>query len=123
MASGNPIGSAESGVVIECELTVTCPEAVEYAMVEDPIPSNCRVVERGAPDEGEEWDGDWSDMAIRDDRVTFFSRVLPKGVSKFTYLMRAESPGVSGARPTLVQNMYDPASSAWTVPSRLEVRR
>jgi len=121
VASGQPVQQATSGTVIECEVTVNNPTTEDFVMVEDPIPSNCRVIDPGSSAD-QPWDWWWSDMSVRDDRVTFFARSLPKGVSKFTYLMRVESPGVSEGLPTLVQNMYDPTSARWSPPSRMEVR-
>ncbi|HEY0865929.1 MAG TPA: alpha-2-macroglobulin family protein [Fimbriimonas sp.] len=122
LPGGSPVESVESGTIIQCELTVNAASPLAFAMIEDPIPSNCRVVEREGLGEGEAWSWWWSNLAIRDDRVAFFADQLPKGESKFTYHLQAESPGVAAALPTLVQNMYDPTTAAWSAETRMEVR-
>ena len=51
-------------------------------------------------------------MELRDDRVCFFSRVLPRGQHSVAYRMRAEIPGRFSALPTRVSAMYAPELKA-----------
>jgi uncharacterized protein YfaS (alpha-2-macroglobulin family) len=77
--------------------------------IECPSPSNCHIAERADDEYMDDWSWWWSSTVIRDDRIAFFSTSLPKGKSKITYLMRAESPGLSHALSVMVRNMYDQA--------------
>jgi uncharacterized protein YfaS (alpha-2-macroglobulin family) len=81
-------------------------------MVEDPIPSGCRITEREYLSEGEMWSYWWSQTVVRDDRAAFFIRYMPAGVQKLSYTMRAEQVGLGHALPPYVTNMYDPEQMA-----------
>ncbi|HJP83930.1 MAG TPA: alpha-2-macroglobulin family protein [Fimbriimonadaceae bacterium] len=112
----------QSGEVIKVVVKIHSGRERQFVMVEDPVPSNCRVTERDEPYEDEEWGWWWARTVIRDDRVSFFARTLPSGDSEFTYFMRAESDGKSNALPTRVGNMYDPEDYASTREIGLEVQ-
>jgi uncharacterized protein YfaS (alpha-2-macroglobulin family) len=91
-------------------------------MIEDPIPSGCRITEREYIDSGETWSYWWSQIIVRDDKAAFFMRYLPAGTQKVTYTMRAEQIGMGHALPTTISNMYDPAQTASGGESLLQVR-
>jgi len=112
MQSEKPIDQVRSGDVIKVVVKVSNTKDREYVLVEDPVPSNCRVTERDAPYEDEEWGWWWARTVILDDRVSFFARSLPSGDHEFNYIMRAEGDGKSNALPTRVGNMYDPEDIA-----------
>ncbi|MFY9234676.1 MAG: DUF2012 domain-containing protein [Fimbriimonadaceae bacterium] len=122
MTSKEAIDEIESGNPVRVVIKIRSSKDHEFVMVEDPIPSNCRVMERGVPDDYDEWSWWYSEMAAYDDRVTFFARRLPRGVSTLEYTMRAESGGISSALPTVLSNMYDPRVRATGAENRLEVR-
>jgi alpha-2-macroglobulin len=51
-------------------------------------------------------------MELRDEKVCFFSRVLPRGKHSVSYRMRAEIPGKFSALPTRAYAMYAPELKA-----------
>ena len=96
----------------------------EYVMIEDPVPSNCRITERDEPYEDEEWSWSWARTVILDDRISFFDRKIKGGSTvEYSYVMRAESNGKSSALPTRVGNMYDPEDYASTKEIGLQVEK
>jgi hypothetical protein len=115
------IQEAQAGELLKVIVTVRTDIPRQFVIIEDPIPSNCRVNERGEVDSYEDWSSWWAQTIVRDDRVAFFVTDLPAGEHKFSYVMRAENEGVGRALPTLIYNMYDPdlrastASSSFTV--------
>lgn len=106
--SKRSIEEARAGDLIRVELTISSGQDREYLMVEDPIPSGCRITEREYIQESEQWSYWWSQIVVRDDRAAFFMRYMPKGIQKLTYTMRAEQVGVGHALPPSLSNMYDP---------------
>jgi uncharacterized protein YfaS (alpha-2-macroglobulin family) len=113
----------KSGDVVRVELTINSSVARQYVMIEDPVPSNFRVTERVDPSYISEWGWWWSKTVLRDDRITFFATWLPPGKSTITYSMKAESPGMGGALPTRIENMYDPSQNARGASQQLTVTR
>lgn len=120
--SDRPVDRVESGDIIKVVLKVTSGKEREFVLLEDPVPSNCRVTERDEIFEDEQWGWWWARTVVMDDRVAFFARTLEKGEKEFSYIMRAESGGKSNALPTRVGNMYDPDDYASNGESGLEVR-
>lgn len=121
LPSKQPVTSFHNGDLIRVELTIDSDFPRSFVMIEEPTPSSARIQEREEFERYEEWGYWYSDRVIRDDRIAFFARWLPKGTSKITYTMRAEQPGTVRALPTIVQNMYDPALRASTGDQRLQV--
>ena len=107
--SKRAIDQAHGGDLIQVELTINSNADREFIMIEDPIPSGCRITEREYLAEGEEWGYWWSQTIVRDDKAAFFMRELPKGTQTLTYTMRAEQFGLGHALPSTISNMYDPA--------------
>jgi len=112
--SRRSIDQARSGDLVRVELTINSTIDREFVMIEDPIPSGCRITEREYVDEwsDEHWANWWSQTIVRDDKAAFFMRDLPKGKQVLTYTMRAEQIGVGHALPTTISNMYDPLQTA-----------
>lgn len=121
-ASDKPVERVESGDVIKVVLKVRSDKQREFVMLEDPVPSNCRVTERDEIFDDEQWGWWWARTIIMDDRVAFFARTLEKGENEFSYVMRAESSGKSNALPSRIGNMYDPDDYASNAETGLEVR-
>ena len=61
-------------------------------------------------------------MDVRDDRIAFFARKLPKGKHVLEYNLRAQTPGTSRALPTVVQGMYDAGYHGESGATPLEIR-
>jgi alpha-2-macroglobulin len=114
--------SFRPGELVRCVIRVRSNRSLQYVQIEDPIPSNCRVVERENLDYGDDWTGWWWNLSIRDDRVAYFSSYVGNENFEVSYNLRAEQPGVSTARPAAVFEMYEPSLRARSAQSRLEVR-
>jgi uncharacterized protein YfaS (alpha-2-macroglobulin family) len=122
LPSKQPVTQVKSGDLVRVVLTIESVLPRQYVMVEDPLPSNFRAMER--EDVGlDEWGWWWSKTVLRDDRITFFATWLGQGVNKIEYTIRAESPGSGYALPTRIENMYDPSQSATASGTKLEVSR
>jgi uncharacterized protein YfaS (alpha-2-macroglobulin family) len=121
-ASDRPVDRVESGDVIKVVLKVKSGKDREFVLLEDPVPSNCRVTERDEIFDDEQWGWWWARTVILDDRVSFFARTLKNGESEFSYIMRAESPGKANALPSRIGNMYDPDDYASNKEQNLEVQ-
>lgn len=121
MPSEKPVTEAKAGDLIQVEITLSAKSARRYVMVEDPIPSSCRISDRADIADGEEWGWWWSRTVIRDDRIAFFAQEIPKGEHKLTYMMRVESPGLTSGLPTHVERMYEPERWASPAENRLKV--
>lgn len=118
-AMGGAVTSVQSGDLIEVELTVNTLNALQFVMIEDPIPSGCRVVESTDLDSWGWW---WTDMDIRDDRVAIFVRNLYVANNSIKYRMRAETPGSCVVRPTTAAEMYNPSDMASTAGMKFEIK-
>lgn len=121
----NPIDTLNRGDLVYCVVTVKTDDYREYLIVEDPLPSNCIVTDREVAEDSEEWYRyAWYDkLVIRDDKIAFFERYVMPGEHKFTYTLRAETPGKANVLPTIAYNMYDTEKFASSAENRLEVRR
>jgi uncharacterized protein YfaS (alpha-2-macroglobulin family) len=113
----------ERGEVVRCVLRITLDRPLRYFQIEDPMPSNCRIVEREDLDYGGDWTYWWQTIAIRDDRIAYFTDFAPKGTFTIEYNLRAEQPGESNCLPASAFEMYEPAKRAWTGMGVLEVTR
>lgn len=124
-------GAVKSGDVLKVTVKVHTKESESnYFMLEDPLPAGFEYVKDdwAYPVEGEEqqyygnyWRWWYADRDVRDDRVTFFATYFGKGVHTFTYLMRAEIPGVYTVNPTIGSLMYYPEVYGNTTSQMVEV--
>lgn len=115
------ISGATSGDLVRVILTVETKSPKTTVMLEDPIPSNCRVNDRDDRIDFSDWSFWYSRMIIRDDRVVFFVTNLPPGTHMFSYVMRAENPGKAMALPSQFSNMYDPFNRSTTAAQEFTV--
>jgi uncharacterized protein YfaS (alpha-2-macroglobulin family) len=116
------VTTVQSGEIIQCILKIDNKSPKEFVLIEDPVPSNCKVTERTNFDDDYTWAYWFSGMTILDDRVAFFTQVLPGGTKTITYFMRAEVPGVAIAPPTTVSQMYNPAKQGLSSTTQMEVK-
>ena len=107
---------------IKVRLTIDAKRDLSYVLIEDAFPSGLEATERGDSDEVVDWGYWWSSVDIRDDRIAFFARELSKGHHVIEYNLRAQTPGICRALPTLVQAMYAPDIAAETAEDRLEIK-
>lgn len=75
-ASRQPVDRVQSGDVIKVVLRIKSNKQREFVLLEDPVPSNCRVTERDEIFEDEQWGWWWARTIVMDDRVAFFARTL-----------------------------------------------
>ena len=109
-ASGNTVyvydeitGPLKSGERFRVEIKISGEEKYEYAMIEDPIPAGCEVVQE-IP--GDNW---WyCRKEIRDEKVAFFTTFWYDKERTISYQLRAETPGFYHVLPTKAQLMYLP---------------
>jgi hypothetical protein len=102
-------------------LKVRAPRDFEYVLIEDPLPAGCEVADAGKVDRSE-WRNWWADQEVRDEKVTFFARRLPRGESTLEYHLRPEIPGDYHVMPTEIYAMYEPEIRASGPESRLRIR-
>lgn len=114
--------SYRSGQVFRCRLTITTETDMEYVAIEDPMPSNCRIVDADEPEPGFDWTNWWSNSTFGDDRAAFFIWSLPKGTHVIEYAVRAEAPGVCNALPTRAFPMYLRDVLATSAQNRAEIK-
>jgi alpha-2-macroglobulin len=113
-----------TGDKIRVKLSLTIPNDMAYVLIEDPFPSGCDPMERGdASEMVEEWQYWYDGVTVRDDRIAFFVRDLPKGTYTLEYNLRAQTSGTCGALPTLLQAMYVPELKAESRSDRIVIRR
>jgi len=116
--TGNRLAQGDRVLV---RLTITAPEDVAYALIEDPFPSGMEVTERGTA-EIDEWSAWWANTDIRDDRIAFFVRSMPKGKHVIEYNLRAQTPGTFHALPTVLQGMYAPQTRGESAGARVVIK-
>ena len=119
--AASPQDTYTVGDLVEVELTLTASEETWYVLLEDPIPAGFEVLrERMNPTrygdiwcgfEGPCYPGLWyrwgyNRKNVYDDKVTFFMRSLWPGEHRYTYLMRAVTPGQYSVLPGEVYPMY-----------------
>lgn len=94
-----------SGDLIEIDLVLESKNDYEYVIFEDMKAAGFETVDVRS---GYYNEGLRCYMELRDNRVAFFCRVLPRGRHSITYRMRAEIPGKFSALPTRAWAMYAP---------------
>jgi uncharacterized protein YfaS (alpha-2-macroglobulin family) len=99
------LSTLKSGDLIEIELEIDSKNDYEYLVFEDPKAAGC---EPFSVRSGYTRDGMSAYMEVRDEKVCFFVRSLPRGKHSIAYKMRAEIPGRFSALPTRGYAMYAP---------------
>jgi alpha-2-macroglobulin len=99
----------KSGDLVEIELEIDSKNDYEYLIFEDMKASGFEPVDLRS---GYAPNALGAYMELRDEKVCFFSRVLPRGKHSVSYRMRAEIPGKFSALPTLAYAMYAPELKA-----------
>lgn len=95
----------KSGDLVEIELEIDSKNDYEYLIFEDMKASGFEPVDLRS---GYAANALGAYMELRDEKVCFFSRVLPRGKHSVSYRMRAETPGRFSALPTKAYAMYAP---------------
>jgi len=104
----------------------------QYFMLEDPIPAGCEVIKDDWAYKIEDekdyqgwtyywWRWWYADKDIRDNRVTFFATYLYGDTYEFTYIMRAQIPGVYNVIPATGMLMYYPDVNGSSEEIKIEI--
>jgi len=103
-----------SGTEIDVSVDITADADYRYVQLEDPIPAGCEMA-GSAGDSNGSYPADFSDgtlgytrQEIRDNRVVFFFDSLPKGRTRVTYHLHAETPGAYQVLPGIASLTYFP---------------
>ena len=122
--SKTAVNVAKSGQVLRCRLTLRAERPLTYVMVEDPIPSNCRIVDTDKPSDGYSWSWWWDRSVFTDEKAVFFTRRLEAGKDMVVeYALRAEAAGECTAMPATAFKMYQPDARVSTGGYALTVQR
>jgi uncharacterized protein YfaS (alpha-2-macroglobulin family) len=118
---GHSETSFRTGDVVEITLTIRSRQAMDYVMVEDPLPAGFETRERGNV-EPWEWENWWADQIKRDNKIGFAIRHLEPGVKRIIYRVTAQNPGAFTALPPVIYDMYNPATRGEGIADTLNVR-
>ena len=103
------LDSLKSGDLVEVELKIESKNDYEYIMLEDMKAAGFEPVDVRS---GYSRNGLGAYMELRDEKVSFFARILPRGTHSISYRMRAEVPGKFSALPAKASGMYAPELKA-----------
>jgi len=96
----------DSGDLIQVELEVASDNNYTYLCFEDMKPAGCEPVEVRSGGKGQE--GFFTYMELRDEKVVFFLDSVEQGKHLLRYRLRAETPGLFHALPSIIYGMYVP---------------
>jgi uncharacterized protein YfaS (alpha-2-macroglobulin family) len=99
------LATLKSGDLVEIELEIDSKNDYEYLMFEDMKAAGFEPVDLRSGYSGNPLG---AYMELRDERVSFFVRALPRGKHSVAYRLRAEIPGRFAALPTRASAMYAP---------------
>ena len=122
LPSKRVVSEVRVGDIVQVEISVNSSGPIDYLMVEDPIPSNFKIVERDSIEEGGRWSYLWDGIQMFDDHIALFMTHLVPSHGVIRYTMRAEAPGEATALPTRVEPMYAPSRSVSAAASKLVVK-
>jgi uncharacterized protein YfaS (alpha-2-macroglobulin family) len=104
-------GSLKTGEELEVSVTLKSNGNYEHLLLEDFFPQGTEV-EKKEPEYYSRWCRwwywDYSHSEARDDRMVYFLDYVYSGERTFTYILRAETPGLFHALPSVAQLMYNP---------------
>lgn len=98
-----------SGDLVEIELSIDSKNDYEYVIVEDLKAAGFEPVEVRSGYNGNDLN---AYVEFRDERVSFFTRMLGRGEHSVRYRLRAEAPGSFSALPAKAYAMYAPELKA-----------
>ena len=136
---GRPVSEVKEGELVRARLRITVSSDREFVAIADPMPAGLEAVdlslrtsrtigpfESGGSERAEEagdranrggyygswhggWWSPWEHEEIRDDRVTYFARILWKGTYTASYVARATTAGTFIRPPAHAEEMYNPS--------------
>lgn len=104
-------GTLKTGEELEVQVILNANGRFEHLVLEDYFPQGMEV-EKKSQDYYDRWCRwwfwDYTHREARDDRMVFFLDNVQNGKHTFTYILRAETPGLFHALPAVAQLMYNP---------------
>ena len=130
-------GAVPSGSDILVKVKIESNESLDYVLIEDPIPAGFEFIKDktgyNIEDEKAYSNGNyysyyyrWMYYAheeYRDNRYAIVLTRLGKGEYEYSYLMKAQIPGVFEVNPAVVQLMYYPEKRAFTDFEKITILR
>lgn len=118
-------GELSPGDELEVRIDLEASRAGEHLMLQDWFPQGMEVLEK--PEEWiSRWCGWWwrgyTHKEARDDHMVWFLSNVHPGTTTFTYLLRAERPGLYHALPARAELMYAPKVKANSAESVVRIR-
>ena len=128
-------GTVASGEEMLVRIKVRSGMSREYFMLEDPLPAGCEVVNdvdgfiiegesdySGAPSGGPgTWRWWYASREVRDEKIAFFATALEPGEYEFSYILRAQIPGIYNVMPSLGMLTYYPEVYGNSDPLRMTI--
>ena len=108
----------DPGEIVFVDVTIRTSENLRYALLQEPIPAGCEVVEGEVdriPEIGVERREVW------DDKLVLYFNYLWRGERTFTYVLRTEAPGSYRILPSMAELMYFPEVRGNGKPVRINV--
>lgn len=105
------------GAQVRVNLEMEAPSARYHVALNDPIPAGCEISNpdlKGSKQSTQSqpwtwWFWNWYEhQNLKDDRAEVFSSTLWGGTYKYSYIMRATTPGTYQVPPTKAEEMYAP---------------
>ena len=106
------------GQVVQVDVTIRNSENLRYALLQEPIPAGCEVIE-GEEDHYPEIGLDRRE--VWDNKLVLYFDYLPSGERTFSYLLRTEAPGSYRILPTSAELMYFPEVRGNGKPVRVKI--
>ena len=104
-------GILKSGEELEVQVILNASGRYEHLILEDFFPQGMEV-EKKSQEYYDRWCRwwfwDYTHSEARDDRMVFFLDNVREGKHTFTYILRAETPGLFHALPAVARLMYNP---------------
>lgn len=108
----------DPGEVVFVDVTIRTEDNLRYALLQEPIPAGCEVVEGEddrIPEIGCERREVW------DSKLVLYFDYLSRGERTFTYVLRTEAPGNYRILPSMAELMYFPEVRGNSKPVRMKI--
>jgi uncharacterized protein YfaS (alpha-2-macroglobulin family) len=111
-------GTLDTGSVVYVNVTIRNAENLRYALLQEPIPAGCEVIE-GEQTYSREIGLDRRE--VWDNKLVLYFDYLPRGERTFSYVLRTEAAGNYRILPTSAELMYFPEVRGNGKPVRVKV--
>ncbi|MBF0493077.1 MAG: carboxypeptidase regulatory-like domain-containing protein [Deltaproteobacteria bacterium] len=111
-------GTLKKGEVLGVRLSFETDQDRPYVIVEDPLPAGFEVFDALRFEGNSLW---VNQTQLRDEKISLFVSLLPKGKSVMTYALRPELAGSFHVMPAQIYPMYEPSVRGTGAEARLRV--